>query len=322
MTHARVIAVLDQNPIKIGGFVLTASGCTPDPEALGEPNIQGWESALTFSDAAHEASPFWVADLWNYAETRPEWRKHIENFNVLSGSAHETLLNKASVARRVFGRARELAPTFRHADAVASLEHSDQVKVLTQARDENLTSQQTRQLVSKIRRPRVVEGQAVMAGQFRVIYANPKWKTLSIKELCALPIASHATENAVLFIWVPPSLIMDPGPREVVEAWGFTPKTNFVWNMVHGLAGHYSHVQHTHLVVATRGVCEPDVPIEPHDHASIITSRRTQEGVKPPEARRVIRKLYQVGPYLELFGAAPVDGWTVFGNDVNAWRAE
>ena len=35
----------------------------------------------------------------------------------------------------------------------------------------------------------------------------------------------------------------------------------------------------------------------------------------------MIEKLYD-GPYLELFGRSPIDGWQVFGNDASLWAQE
>ena len=36
---------------------------------------------------------------------------------------------------------------------------------------------------------------------------------------------------------------------------------------------------------------------------------------KPEEVRRRIERLF-AGPYLELYGRKPVEGWTVWGNEI------
>lgn len=295
---------------------------------------------MDFATATEEASPYWVADLWNYAGSRHDWRDKIDAWH---GGSHQTLLNKASIARRVTGEARDLAPSIRHADAVAKLDPDDQVEVLAQARDEGLTSSETRALVSRRLRPAVLESQARLEGRYRVIYADCPWsyqndrplasgalkrasesyEGMSIDDLCKLPVAAHALPDAVLFAWVTASHLYDnPGPREVIEAWGFTPKTSYVWDKVLGMPGHYSYVQHELLIVATRGSCTPDVTIQKHDHASLFTQRRQGEHSEKPEcARRLIESLYTTGPYLELFARHPVEGWTAFGNDARLWGA-
>jgi N6-adenosine-specific RNA methylase IME4 len=259
----------------------------------------------------------------------------------MTGKAHQTLLNISHVGRKVQGPARDLAPSFSHAKSVAALEPGDQVKVLTRARDEELTVSQTAKAAKRLTRPHIVEGQAELKGKYRVILADPPWTYqnsgsradgsltpasdvydgMSIDQICGLPIEAHATKNAVLFLWTTNShLLENPGPREVIEAWGFEYRTNYVWDKVLGRPGHYSYVQHEILLVCVRGACTPDADILKHDHASIFQERREGEhSRKPRHARRLIEQLYPTGPYLELFGRENVKGWTVFGNDARLW---
>ena len=81
------------------------------------------------------------------------------------------------------------------------------------------------------------------AQKFGVIYADPPWKyaqkrlsgaaehhypTMSIEELCALPVADIAAEDSALFLWATfPQL---PEALRLIKAWGFSYKTvAFVW---------------------------------------------------------------------------------------------
>jgi N6-adenosine-specific RNA methylase IME4 len=145
---------------------------------------------------------------------------------------------------------------------------------------------------------------------------------MTIDELCKLPVKAHALENSVLFCWVTaPMLYENPGPREVIEAWGFKSKTGMVWDKVLGNWGHYVRVHHEHLIIATRGSCMPDSPTPMPD--SVQTFRRDGEhSHKPEDFRRIITNLYTRGPYLELFGRRPCEGWSVFGNDARLWAEE
>jgi hypothetical protein len=79
-----------------------------------------------------------------------------------------------------------------------------------------------RRAVRAVRRQTVADGQADMVGQYRVVYADPPWlyndngvvtendaygraerhyPGMTIEQLCATPIAAHAQENAVPFLW-------------------------------------------------------------------------------------------------------------------------
>jgi N6-adenosine-specific RNA methylase IME4 len=224
-----------------------------------------------------------------------------------------------------------------HAE-VAALEPIEQERWLEKAEAEGYTRAELRSEISAARRRSVIKGQAQLAGMYRVIYADPPWRyndrgaahgraeshysTLSIEDLCKLPVEAHAMPNAALFLWcTAPLLLENPGPREVIEAWGFTYKANFVWHKVLGMPGAYNRVVHEHLLVATRGNGRPDVPTP--QPLSVITLRRSDEhSAKPAEVRQMIERHYTIGPYLELFGRERAEGWTVFGDDAKLWSAQ
>ena len=83
-------------------------------------------------------------------------------------------------------------------------------------------------------------------GKYSLIYADPPWlyrvwnkkgvgctaenhyPTMKLEEICALPVASIAAKDSVLFLWVTfPNLL---AAFEVIKAWGFTYKTvAFCW---------------------------------------------------------------------------------------------
>src|SRR6185295_16309281 len=173
--------------------------------------------------------------------------------------------------------------------------------------------------VQKKVRPRVVDGQAELKGKYRVIIADPPWKftndssmpdgsltsasekypPMTVDEIMALPIQAHAQKNAVLFLWSTNAHL--PEAIEVMKAWGFVYKTNWIWNKVIGRPGPYGYMHHEHILIGTRGACTPDVPIEKHSHASIITERRAGEHSEKPDCvRKQVVSLYTDGPYLEL----------------------
>lgn len=327
--------LFDESPMEIGGFRFNAKGVDP----VGQPTIQGWQEALIFAEACEDASPYWVGDLLAYAESRAEWREKLSQAMSVTKRAKHTLQNRTTVTRKVSRRVRELAPTISHAAVVTGLEPEDQEALLTQARDEEWTVSELTRAKRQRMRPVVIQGQAPLEGMYRVLYADPPWKysdskvpergalgkaerhypTMTIKELCKLPVAAHALPDAVLFLWVTSPMLPEAFP--VLEAWGFTYKTGIVWDKVLGNWGHYVRVHHEHLLIATRGSCMPDVPTPMPDSVQVIR-RGDVHSEKPEEFRRLIEKLYTFGPYLELFGRKRAEGWDVFGNDARLWAVE
>jgi N6-adenosine-specific RNA methylase IME4 len=145
---------------------------------------------------------------------------------------------------------------------------------------------------------------------------------MTIDELCKLPVEAHALEDSTLFMWVTaPFLLLEPGPREVVKAWGFDYKEHWIWDKVLGMPGSYSHVTHELLLICTRGRGTPDNKVDLPK--SVFTIRRGDEhSAKPEEFRQRIVKHWTQGPYLELFGRKRVPGWSVFGNDARLWAEQ
>lgn len=331
--------LFDERPIEIGKFRLGSRSAKP----IGKPSIEGWSTALEFACSTHEASPYWIGDLMAYSESREDWNNKLDQMKEISGLAEQTLKNLGYISRHVEEPERRLAPTIGHSDVVASLERPDQAYWLEAARTNGWTVRDLRVNVRASKRRLIIEGQATLEGQYRVITADPPWlyndsgptvdgslgkaegkyPGMTIEELCKLPVKEHALENSILFCWVTaPMLYENPGPREVIEAWGFTPKTGRVWDKVLGMHGHYaSHTKHEHLIIATRGSCLPDVPTPEAD--SVFVERRSSvHSEKPASVYQWIEQHWTIGPYLELFGVKPRAGWRVFGNDARLWAQQ
>lgn len=168
-------------------------------------------------------------------------------------------------------------------------------------------------------------------GKYRVFYADPPWlygnsglqqyghashhyPTMTITELCALPVKDIAQDNAVLFLWVTSPLLAEC--FAVIDAWGFVYKTSFVWDKVKHNFGHYNSVRHELLLICTRGTCLPDVPTLIDSVQTIERSFKHSE--KPEEFRAIIDTLYPNGPRIELFARSKHPGWHVWGNEIAA----
>ena len=167
----------------------------------------------------------------------------------------------------------------------------------------------------------------IIEGKYRVIYADCPWNygnklvegygaaenhypTMSIEELCKLPVKELAEDNAVLFFWVTSPLLEECFP--VIKSWGFKYKTSFVWDKVKHNMGHYNSVRHELLLICTKGSCLPDSPKLIDSVVEIERSQKHSE--KPEEFRNIIDTLYTSGAKIELFSRKKVEGWTAWGN--------
>lgn len=323
--------------LQLGKFKLTAVGL----EVTGKPTYEEWLGVGDFIKRTHKASGFWLADWLRYGDGRTDWKDRLQQALDATDMTEKTLLNIRSVAAIDPSRRREDVE-FSHHVEVAPMPPEEQSAWLEKAAVNGWSVREMRLEVRASKRRRVIEGQAALEGQYRVIYADPPWlyrdsgatvdgslgkaerhyPGMTIEQLCKLPVAAHACPNAVLFMWITaPMLLLNPGPRDVIEAWGFNYKTNFVWDKVLGMPGHYSHVVHEHLVLCTRGNGQPDHPTP--QPKSLFTERRSEtHSQKPTAIRKMIERLYTTGPYLELFGRQRVPGWSVFGNDARLWAEE
>ena len=132
---------------------------------------------------------------------------------------------------------------------------------------------------------------------------------MSIAELCDLPVADIAEDNAVLFLWTTSPILEEC--FQVIKAWGFKYKASFVWDKIKHNMGHYNSVRHEFLLICTRGSCTPDV-VKLFD--SVQSIERTEHSKKPEKFREIIDTLYTHGNRVELFARQPADGWEVWGN--------
>jgi N6-adenosine-specific RNA methylase IME4 len=184
--------------------------------------------------------------------------------------------------------------------------------------------------VTQVKRERsraaTVEAAKLPSDKFRVLYADPPWKygdqlterygaarfhydSMTIPELCALPVADLSSDDAVLFLWVTSPMLLDSAA--VVKAWGFNYKSAFVWDKVKHNLGHYNSVRHELLLLCTRGRCLPDIS---KLFDSVVSVERTRHSEKPEAFREIIDALYPHGNRIELFARREVPGWRTWGN--------
>lgn len=204
----------------------------------------------------------------------------------------------------------------------------------TKAKKEEIT---TKGLLRKARlqkrKDRNLDPRPIPPNKYRVIYADPPWKyndsgvvnegdgygkaerhypTMTIQELCDLPIKNMAHTDSVLFLWTTSPMLEDS--FKVIRAWGFQYKASFVWDKVKHNYGHYNSVRHEFLLVCTRGSCVPDS--DKLLDSVISIERSGVHSQKPHEFIDMIDALYTHGTKIELFSRnGGKDGWDTWGNE-------
>jgi N6-adenosine-specific RNA methylase IME4 len=151
--------------------------------------------------------------------------------------------------------------------------------------------------------------------------AQKYYLTMTIDQLCALPVIDIAADNAALFMWSTwPQM---PEALRLIDAWGFVYKT-LAWEWVKfnsnsmGIfvgMGNYTRSNPEPCLLAFRG--DP-IPVAVHDVSSVIMSPVQEHSRKPSQQYERIESLYPQGPYLELFARRARAGWGVWGNEVES----
>lgn len=159
---------------------------------------------------------------------------------------------------------------------------------------------------------------------FGTIYADPPWQygnqatrastsrhyeTMTVDAIAKLPIADLAATNAHLHLWTTNAFLFDA--QRIIEAWGFTYKSCFVWVKKKMGIGNYWRVSHEFLLLGVRGRCE----FGAHDEMSWREFPRGKHSEKPDQVRELIERVSPAAR-LELFGRRACKGWTVWGNEI------
>ena len=160
---------------------------------------------------------------------------------------------------------------------------------------------------------------------YDVIYADPPWRysfsksssrkienqypTMAVDEICALNVP--ANKDCVLYLWATAPKLLEA--LKVMDAWGFTYKTQAVWDKGKIGMGYWFRGQHELLLVGVRGKVSP--PEQALRTSSVYNFKRGQHSKKPDEIRDLIKEWFPTANRLEMFCRHPSEGWAVFGNE-------
>jgi N6-adenosine-specific RNA methylase IME4 len=168
--------------------------------------------------------------------------------------------------------------------------------------------------------------------RYPIIYADPPWRyenppmgggnrsienhypTMTLDEICAMPVADLATDDAMLYLWATAPKLAEC--MKVIESWGFEYRTNMVWDKELIGMGYHARNQHEILLIAKRGNIPP--PQAGKQPSSVLRERRGDHSAKPTFYYDMIEAAYPRLPKIELFCRSPRDGWAVWGNQSDA----
>lgn len=145
------------------------------------------------------------------------------------------------------------------------------------------------------------------AHAFTKAHAGKHYSTMSMDDICALPVADLAAPSAHLWVWGVNGMMEDA--YRVVRAWGFSPITLVTWCKGQPGVGHYLRNNTEHVILASRGA--PMVP----EHKPLSTWYEWPRGAHSAKPAGFYDVVHQVspGPYVELFCRAPILGWDSWG---------
>jgi N6-adenosine-specific RNA methylase IME4 len=163
--------------------------------------------------------------------------------------------------------------------------------------------------------------------RYRTILADPPWNIdqtgsrgadkhyglMTLERIKAMPVAELAADKAHCWLWVTNAALRHG--YDVLEAWGFTPRSILTWCKPRLSLGVYLRNATEHLLLGTRG----KAPIEFRGQPTWTFAPLQDHSHKPEEQYAIIERLSKP-PYLELFARRKPSNptWDVWGNEIDS----
>lgn len=147
-----------------------------------------------------------------------------------------------------------------------------------------------------------------------------RYGTMTLDEICALPVSEIAADRSHLYLWVPNALL--PEGLKVMDEWGYRYISNIIWEKVRkdgepdgrGVGFYFRNVTEI-LLFGVRG--KNARTLDPgRSQVNIIRSRKREHSRKPDEQYKIIEEC-SWGPRLEMFSRGKRKGWDVWGNQAD-----
>lgn len=123
---------MDLHPIRIGKFVLTATGLEVNPHAKTPPRLTDYQGLGDYLALLYRRVPWWLASWAAYGLTRSDWGKWARRLP--RGLSEETLGRLQRVGRAIPEARRDPWVEYALHEAVARLSPEAQVQLLAEAR--------------------------------------------------------------------------------------------------------------------------------------------------------------------------------------------
>lgn len=172
--------------------------------------------------------------------------------------------------------------------------------------------------------------------KYKIIYADPPWKygnwcanknrpnsinkplpypSMSIKEICELPIDTIADKNCELYLWTTQKYL--PDSFVVMSSWGFEYKQCVIWckKPRAGLGGMFTPTNEF-LLLGRKGKT-PKNKKRVLSTWFLVKRPHNKHSAKPAFFREVIETTTNP-PRIELFAREKTPGWDIWGNEVDS----
>jgi N6-adenosine-specific RNA methylase IME4 len=179
---------------------------------------------------------------------------------------------------------------------------------------------------------RTVEvAQTLISALYLVIYADPPWRfepysretgmdraagnhypTLDVDGICK--IKPPAAKDCVLFLWATAPMLREA--MCVIDAWGFTYKSNIIWGKDRAGTGYWTRSRHELLLIATKGSVPAPAPDEQSE--SLILAAVGRHSEKPDIFAQMIEQMFPSCRPLEMFARKTRNCWDAWGNEITA----
>ena len=136
------------------------------------------------------------------------------------------------------------------------------------------------------------------------------YPTMTIEEICAMPVADFATEDCHLWLWTTNQHLED-GFR-VMRAWGFKYLAPVHWVKPTGMGNWFVHRTQT-MLFGYREKCR--FPLARYRPNVFQTGDPKRHSEKPDASYELIEAV-SPGPRLELFARRKRGDWHTWGNEV------
>lgn len=163
--------------------------------------------------------------------------------------------------------------------------------------------------------------------KYQIIYADPAWRydfspsksrqienhypTMALEDIKNLDVP--AADNCILYLWVTPPKAEEA--MQVMKAWGFLYRTQWIWNKEKMGMGRWFRQQHEMIYIGVKGKMKCPTP-----RSLLIRSVYTENNhgwehsKKPDYFRDKIMEWYPNLTKLEMFACVQTPGWDIWGN--------